>query len=144
MRGCLLFEFLCVLSFLVSGFLCITLCNARFLAMCCLSLVYSLNIFPIFAVIERCPGYTYLCLHLWYFSVCITSSVDFLAFLVSIEKLGVILIHLPIFVISPFSLPALIFFFILYALCFNYYMVMLFYFFHFIYLLFLKLLVPPC
>ena len=65
--------FVCEVSFLVLWFS-LFFCKARFVAMCCLNLVLSWNIFfPPFTVIERFVGYTYLFLHLRYFSVCSTS-----------------------------------------------------------------------
>jgi hypothetical protein len=52
-------------------------------------------------------GYSSLSWHLCSLSVCITSVQDFLAFIVSGEKSGVILICLPSYVHWPFSLSAL-------------------------------------
>ena len=49
-------------------------------------------------VIERLAGYSSLGWHLCSFSVCITSVQDLLAFIVSGEKSGVILIGLPVYV----------------------------------------------
>ena len=49
-------------------------------------------------VIESLAGYSSLCWHLCSFSVCITSVQALLAFIVSGEKSGVILIVLPLYV----------------------------------------------
>ena len=49
-------------------------------------------------VIERFAGYSSLGWHLCSLSVCITSVQDLLAFIVSGEKSGVILIGLPLYV----------------------------------------------
>jgi hypothetical protein len=49
-------------------------------------------------VIENFPGYSILGWHLYSLRVCITSVQDLLAFIVSDEKSGVILIGLPIYV----------------------------------------------
>jgi hypothetical protein len=57
-------------------------------------------------VIENFAGYSCLAWHLCSFSVCITSVQDLLAFIVSGEKSGVILICLPLYVTLPFSLTA--------------------------------------
>ena len=85
----------------------ITFCNAGFVDIYCVNLVLSQNIlFPPSMVIERFAGYRYLCLHLWSLSVCSTSDQDLLAFLVSIEKSGVILIDLPLYGTLPFPFVA--------------------------------------
>ena len=93
-------EFLWVkLASLGWGFPSSTFCKAGFVDIYCLNLVLSWNIlFPPLMVIERFSGYRYLCLHLRSLSVCSTSDQDLLAFLVSIEKSGVILIGLPLYV----------------------------------------------
>ena len=49
-------------------------------------------------VIESLAGYSSLGWHLCSLSVCVTSVQDFLAFIVSGEKSGVILIGLPLYV----------------------------------------------
>ena len=49
-------------------------------------------------VIENFAGYSCLAWHLCSFSVCITSVQDLLAFIVSGEKSGVILIGVPLYV----------------------------------------------
>ena len=58
-----------------------------------MNLVFSWNtlVFPSM-VIESCAGYSSLEWHLCYLRVCITSVQDLLAFIVSGEKSGVILI----------------------------------------------------
>ena len=63
----------------------------------CLNLVLSWNILlsPLM-VIESFAGYSSLGLHLWSLSICSTSAQNLLAFMVSSEKLGVILIDLPL------------------------------------------------
>ena len=82
----------------------ITFCNAGFVDIYRLNLVLSCTIlFPPSMVIERFAGYRYLCLHLWSLS---TSDQDLLAFLVSIEKSGVILIDLPLYGTLPFPFVA--------------------------------------
>jgi hypothetical protein len=55
-------------------------------------------------VIESLAGYNSLDWHLCSLSVCITSVQDLLAFIVSDEKSGVILIVLPLYVSLPFTL----------------------------------------
>jgi len=57
-------------------------------------------------VIESFAGYSNLGWHFCSFGVCMTSSWDLLAFIVSGEKSGVILIGLPLYVTWPFSLTA--------------------------------------
>jgi hypothetical protein len=57
-------------------------------------------------VIESVTGYSSLGWHLCSLSVYITSVQDLLAFIVSGEKSGVILIGLPLYVTRPFSLAA--------------------------------------
>jgi hypothetical protein len=49
-------------------------------------------------VIERLAGYSRLSWHLCSLSVCIASAQDLLAFIVSGEKSGVILMGLPLYV----------------------------------------------
>jgi hypothetical protein len=53
---------------------------------------------------ESFAGYSSLSLHFCFFRVCIISVQDLLAFMVSGEKSGVILIGLPLYVNWPFSL----------------------------------------
>ena len=57
-------------------------------------------------VIESLAGYSSVHWHLCSLSVCITCVQDLLAFIVSGEKSGVILIGLPFYVTLPFSLTA--------------------------------------
>jgi hypothetical protein len=52
-------------------------------------------------VIESFPGYSSLGWHLWSLRVCKTSVQDLLAFRVSVEKLDVTLILLPLYVTWP-------------------------------------------
>ena len=73
---------------------------AGFEARYCLNLVLSQNIlFSPSVVIESFTGYSSLDLHSLSLSVCSTSSQDLLAFMVSIEKSGVILIGQPLYII---------------------------------------------
>jgi hypothetical protein len=58
-------------------------------------------------ITENFAGYSSLGLHLYYHRACMTFVQDLLAFRVSVEKSGVILIGLPLYVSWPFSLPAL-------------------------------------
>ena len=69
----------------------------------CINLVLSWNISM---VIESFAGYSSLGWHLCSLRVCMTSAQDLLAFIVSGEKSGVILIGLPSYVTWPFSLTA--------------------------------------
>jgi hypothetical protein len=65
----------------------------------CLNLVLSWNIlFSSPMVIESFAGYSSLGWHLCSFRVCMTSAQDLLAFIVSGEKSGIILIGLPFYV----------------------------------------------
>ena len=57
-------------------------------------------------VIESFAGYSSLGWHLCSLRVCMTSAQDLLAFIVSGEKSGVILIGLPLYVSGPFTLTA--------------------------------------
>ena len=57
-------------------------------------------------LIESFAVYSNLGWHLCSLRVCMTSVQDLLAFIVSGEKSGVILIGLPLYVTSPFSLTA--------------------------------------
>ena len=61
----------------------------------CINLVLSWNISM---VIESFAGYSSLGWHLCSLRVCMTSAQDLLAFIVSGEKSGVILIGLPLYV----------------------------------------------
>ena len=58
-------------------------------------------------VIESFAGYSSLGWYLSSLNVCITLAQDLLAFIFSIEKSCVILIHLPLYVTWPFSFAAL-------------------------------------
>ena len=58
-------------------------------------------------VIESLPGYSSLGLHPWSLNVSIRLDQVVLAFIVSNEKSGVILIHLPLYVTWHFSFEAL-------------------------------------
>jgi hypothetical protein len=69
----------------------------------CENLVMSCNIwFSLSMVIENFAGYSSLGWNLYSFMVYMTSTQDLLAFLVSCEKSGVILIGLPLFDTSVF------------------------------------------
>ena len=73
----------------------------------CVNLVLSWNtLVSPSMVIERLAGYSSLGWHLCSLRVCITSVQDLLAFIVSGEKSGIILIGLPLYVTWPFSLAA--------------------------------------
>ena len=91
-------------------------CRAGFVDRYCLNLVLSWNVlFTPSMLIESFAGYISLGWHPWSLSVCITSVQDLLAFIVSIEKSGVILMGLPLYVTWPFSFAALNIF--LYSVC---------------------------
>ena len=96
----LLLVFLWVhLAFLGWGFLSSTFCRAGFVDMYCFNLVLSWNIFfSPSIVIKSFTGYSTIGLHPWSLSVCSTSVQDLLAFMVFIEKSGVVLIGLPLHV----------------------------------------------
>ena len=97
-----------LLASLGCGFPSSTFCKAEFEGTYCLNLFFSWNIlFSPSMVKENFSGYTSLGLHPWSLSVCSTSIQNLLAFKVSIEKSGVILIDLPLRVTLPFSLAAL-------------------------------------
>ena len=73
----------------------------------CVNLVLSWNtLVSSSMVIESFSGYSSLGWHLCSLRVCMSSAQDLLAFIVSIEKSGVILIVLPLYVTWPFSLAA--------------------------------------
>ena len=77
----------------------------------CLNLVLSWNILVSPSLVtESFPGYNTLGWHMPSLRVCMTSVPDLLAFRVSFEKSGVILIHLPLYVTWPSSLATLLFF----------------------------------
>ena len=67
-------------------------------------------------VIESFSGYSSLGWHLYSLSVCITSVQYLLAFIFSGEKSGLILIGLPLYVTSPFSLTAFNFLYLVHLL----------------------------
>jgi len=65
----------------------------------CINLVLSWNILVSpFMVIESFAGYNSLDWHLCSLRICVTFAQDLLAFIVSIEKSGVVLIGLPVYV----------------------------------------------
>ena len=66
-------------------------------------------------VIESLVGYSSLAWHLCSLRVYLTSVQDLLAFIVSVEKSGVILIGLPLYFTLPFSYNLLISFLFLCA-----------------------------
>ena len=76
-----------------------------------MNLVLSCNtlVFPSM-VIDSFAGYSSLGWHLCSLRVCMTSVQDLLAFIVSGEKSGVILIGLPYMLLDPFPLLLLIFY----------------------------------
>ena len=87
------------------------LCRAGFVDRSCLNLVLSWNILVSPSMmIESLAGYSNLGWHLWTLRVCVTSVQAVLAFRVSVEKFGVILIGLPLYVTWPFPLLLLKFF----------------------------------
>jgi hypothetical protein len=57
-------------------------------------------------VIESIAGYSNVGWHLCSLRVCKTSVQDFLAFRVSVEKSGIVLIVLPLYVTWPFQILA--------------------------------------
>ena len=91
--------FLHVVSILCWSFPSINLCKDRLVERYCLNLVLSKNILVSPSiVIESFAGYSILGWYLCLIRVCITSVQDILAFIVSGEKSGVILIGLPLYV----------------------------------------------
>ena len=77
----------------------------------CVNLVLSWNtLVSPSMVIESFAGYSSLGWHLCSLRVCMTSAQDLLAFIVSVEKSGVILIGLPLYVTWTFPLQLLHFF----------------------------------
>jgi len=93
----------------------ITLCKVRFVEWRCINLALSWNILVSPSmVIQSFAGYSNLGWHLYSLSVCMISSQDLLAFIVSFEKSGVILIGLSM-LLDNFPLLVSIFF-----LCFVY------------------------
>ena len=70
---------------------------------------FDLTCYVLFAppmVIKRFSGYSSLDWHMWFFRGCKISVEALLAFSVSVEKSGVILIGLPLYITWPFSLVA--------------------------------------
>ena len=87
------------------------LCNAGLVNRYCLNLVLSWNIlFSPSMLIENFAGSSSLGWDLCSLRVCMTSDQALLAFIVSVEKSGVILIGLFLYVSWPFPLQLLIFF----------------------------------
>ena len=83
---------------------------AGFMERYCVNLVLSWNtLVSPSMVIESFAGYSSLDWHLCSLSVCITSVQDLLAFIVSGEKSGVILIGCLYMLLDPFPLLLLIF-----------------------------------
>jgi hypothetical protein len=81
----------------------IIFCMAGFMERC-VNLVLSWNtLVSPSMVIENFSGYSILGCHLCSLRVCMTSAQNLLAFIVSGEKSGVILIALPLYVTRPFS-----------------------------------------
>ena len=88
-----------LLASLVCDFPSRTFCKAGFVATYCLNLFLSWNIlFSPLVVNASFSGYSSLGLHPWSLSVCSTSIQHPLAFMVSIEKSGVILLGFPLYV----------------------------------------------
>ena len=73
----------------------------------CFNLFLSLNIFSPSMVSESFAGYGSLGLHPWSLSVCSTSIQDLLAFVVSFEKLGVILFLKDLFIYYVYNIPSM-------------------------------------
>ena len=77
---------------------------AAFVERFCINSVLSWNILVSPSmVIENFTGYSCLGWHFCSLRVCMTSALDLLAFIVSGEKSGVILIGLPLYVTWSFS-----------------------------------------
>ena len=88
-----------LLTSLGCGFLSSIFCKSGFVAMYCLNLFLSWNILFCPSMVNASfAGYSSLGLHPWSLSFCSTSIQDLLAFMVSIEKSGVILIGFPLYV----------------------------------------------
>ena len=88
-----------LLASLVCDFPSSTFCKAGFVATYCLNLFLSWNIlFSPSMVNASFAGYSSLGLHPWSLSFCSTSIQDLLAFMVSSQKSGVILIVFPLYV----------------------------------------------
>ena len=77
----------------------IIICRAGFVEKDCVNLFLSCNILVSPSMVtESFAGYSSLDWHLCSLRVCMTSAQDLLAFIVSGEKSGVILIGLPLYV----------------------------------------------
>ena len=101
-------PFLVQLSYLCRSFSSRTLCKSGLVNRYCLNLVFSWDLlFSPSMLIECFAEYSSLVWHLCSFRVCMNSDKALLAFIVSIEKSGVFLIGLPLYVTWPFSLVAL-------------------------------------
>ena len=88
-----------LLESLVCGFPSSIFCRARFVATYCLNLSLSWNILLSPMMVNASfAGYNSLGLHPWSLSFCSTYIQDLLAFMVFIEKSGVILIGFPLYV----------------------------------------------
>ena len=88
-----------LLASLVCGFPSSIFSKAGFVAMYCLNLFLTWNIlFSPLMVNTSFVGCSILGLYPWSLRVCSTSIQDLLAFMVSIEKSGVILIGFPLYV----------------------------------------------
>ena len=111
---CEMLNFLPFLGCSVGVFLLI-LCRAGLVQRCCLNLVLSSNIlvFPPI-VIESFAGYSSLGWHLWSLGTCKTYFQNLLVLRVSVEKSGIILIGLLLYVTQP---PFLAAFNILFLFC---------------------------
>jgi len=72
-------------------------------------------------LIDIFAGYSGLGWHFCSLSVCMTSIQDLLAFIVSGENFGLILIGLHLYVTRPFPVLLLIFLFVFQFWCFDYY-----------------------
>ena len=111
---CLYCEMLNILSFLwymylpfVGSFPSRIFCRAGLVVRYCLKLVLSWNISVSSSMlIKSFAGYSSLSWHLCSLRVCMTSDQALLAFIVSVEKSGVILIGLPLYDTWPFPLAA--------------------------------------
>jgi hypothetical protein len=104
---CKMLSFLCFLGFSYPrGYwrFCSNICRAGLAESYCSNLVLSWNILVSSSmVIESFAGYSIPGSHLYSLRVWMTSVQDPLAFRVSVEKSGVLLIGLPLYVSWPFS-----------------------------------------
>ena len=98
----LVLEF-CLFVCFIFVFVLRILCKTELVDRYCLNLVLSWNIlFYPCMLIESFVGYNSLGWHLCSLRACMTSDQALLAFIVSVEKSGVILIGLPLYVTWPF------------------------------------------